>query len=98
MNIQDYVLQELTYKLLSETVKEPSLKINERLGELAIAILKEKNEESKQYLIEEYEKLNKLNNLDIHNFNEEDLDYRARKVLTEKIDRMVWTILHPTVK
>lgn len=99
MNIQDYVLQELTYKLLKETLREPNnLGINECLGKLAIDIVEETNDEYKELLINQYNSLKKLKNLDIDNLTNNDLRHETRKVLIEKIDRMVGTILYPTVK
>lgn len=84
--IKDHVLEQITFKLMAQTIKE--LNIDQKLSVLAVNILEEKNEEMKQDLMKQYEKIKKLDNLLINQISEEDLDYTAQRKLNEKISQL----------
>jgi hypothetical protein len=93
--LTNYVLENLTLKILSETIKEPELKIEERLGELAIEILDVKDGDYKKMLTDEYNNLKKISYLDIENITANELPYKIKQVFNGKINRTVGTIIHP---
>lgn len=94
MNIQDHVLKQITYKLLKETLNDPEMIINEKLGKIAIDIVETNDEEHKEILINQYNSLKKLNELNVENINQNDLLFGSRVILNEKINQMVGTIIN----
>lgn len=92
MNIQEFVLEQITFKLLTETLRDSNLKIDEKLGHLAIQIVEEENEEIKKELIVQYNKLKKFDMLVVKNLTIDDLDYKTSNLLRDKINRMVVTL------
>lgn len=68
------------------------MKIDEKLGHLAIQIVEEENEEIKKDLIVQYNKLKKFDMLVVKNLTIDDLDYKTSNLLRDKINRMVVTL------
>lgn len=97
MKLKEYILGELAFRVLSETVKELNSNINADLGDLARRVLEEPDEKRKEDLINRYNKLKQLDNLDMHNIDVDDLDYKIKKVLNEKIRSTVPTIINNTI-
>jgi hypothetical protein len=85
---KEFVLDQIARRVLSGAIDHPSLNIDEKLGELAIAILDEKDLEVKNELIKRYNQLKRIDAFDIDNISIEDFDYKAQRVIRESIKNL----------
>jgi hypothetical protein len=86
MKMKDYILDEIARALSFKTVLEISDSIEQEIGELAVEILETKDQERKERLTKEYEKLKasaglkKFDELEV-----EDVNFKFMRTLDNNI-------------
>lgn len=88
MNIRDFILDTIAEKIFIKTINDQQPDIYQKLGKLAICIVEEKNQEIKQDLTEQYNKLKNLDNCEIKNIDINDVNHKTIKVVLEKINSL----------